>query len=102
MHGFFSILLHLPRYLRLTWRLMKDSQVPLLPKILVVGAVIYVLSPYDLIPEGLIPEFGLGDDLGVLILSIWYLIRCSPPDVVTRHAREIAQESEKKKSRQRK
>ena len=89
MHGLFSILTHLPRYLRLSWRLMWDSRVPLHLKLIVLAAVLYGLSPLDLIPEAFVPHLGLGEDFFLFLLSIWYLIRKSPEEVVTHHAREI-------------
>lgn len=39
---------------------------------MVVGAVLYVLSPLDIVPD-LIPVLGWLDDLGVLALLVRYL-----------------------------
>ena len=89
MHGLFSILTHLPRYLRLSWRLMWDSRVPLYLKLIVFAAVLYGLSPLDLIPEAFVPHIGFGEDFLFFLFSIRYLIRKSPEEVVTQHAREI-------------
>ncbi len=95
MHGLFSILIRLPKYLRLSWRLMVDSRVPWYLKLIVVAAVLYVLSPFDLIPEAFVPHFGLGEDLFIFLLSIRNLIRKTPEKIVTKHAREIAHNTER-------
>ena len=91
MRGFLSIILHLPRYLRLAWRLMWDTRTPGYLKLIVILAVIYFISPIDLIPEGLIPQIGFGDDIFFLAFAIRNLIAYSPPEVVKEHARAIAE-----------
>ena len=96
MQGLLSILIHLPKYLRLSWRLMWDSRVPLRLKVIVVAVVVYSLSPIDLIPEAWLPHVGFGDDLLFLLLAIRNLIRNSPEEVVTEHARQIALDTGKK------
>jgi uncharacterized membrane protein YkvA (DUF1232 family) len=92
MRGLFSILLRLPKYMRLSWRLMKDPQVPWYSKLIVMFVVLYAISPIDLIPEYLLPHLGFGDDLLFFLLSIQQLIRSSPKEVVTQHAKEIAEQ----------
>ena len=94
MRGLFSILLRLPKYLRLSWRLMKDPQVPWFSKLIVMIVVLYALSPVDLIPEYLLPHMGFGEDLLFFLLSIQQLIRSSPKEVVTQHAKELAEEQQ--------
>jgi uncharacterized membrane protein YkvA (DUF1232 family) len=87
-----SILLHLPRYLRLSWRLLRDPDVPRYLKWMVAGAMIYAIWPLDLIPDFTV--IGIAEDLALLVLSIRNLVRMSPTHVVTRHARAIADRSE--------
>lgn len=91
MRGLFSIITRLPHYLRLAWRLLWDPRIPGLPKLFVILAVIYGLSPIDLIPEALLPPLGFGEDLVLLFLSIRNLIVHSPPEIVQQHAKDIAQ-----------
>ncbi len=93
MRGVFSIIRRLPQYLRLAWRLFWDARVPLLPKVLVILAVLYGLSPFDLIPEAILPHLGFGEDIALNILAIRNLIAASPPDIVREHARTIAEKS---------
>jgi len=93
MRGVFSILARLPQYLRLSWRLLWDSRVPFVPRIIVILAALYGLSPFDLISEAFFLHFGLGEDLVLIILALRNLIAKSPPDVVKEHATEISKKS---------
>lgn len=71
-------------WLRLVWRLTRDRRVPFLLRLLAPLALIYVLSPLDLVPDrGRI--FGWADDLLVLLLASWLLIKFSPRHVVQEH-----------------
>src|SRR5438552_16459344 len=63
----------LPRYVRLLGGLITDRRVGLLDKLLVFGAIAYIVTPIDLIPD-FIPFFGEVDDLYVLILALQRLI----------------------------
>jgi len=47
----FQVLLHLPNFARLYWRLFRDRRVPILPKALLVLTLVYVVSPLDLVPD---------------------------------------------------
>ena len=96
LRGLLSILFRLPKYIRLSWRLMKDPQVPLRGKIIVILVTLYVISPIDLIPEIMIPHLGFAEDFLFFLLAIQYMIRVAPLDIVTRHAREIALETSEK------
>ncbi len=69
---------------------MMDPRTPRALKLIVVATVLYVLSPFDLIPEAFLPHIGFGEDILLFFLSLRNLIRSSPPEVVTHHAREIA------------
>ncbi len=77
------------RTLRLVWRLLNDSRVPMLSKLIIPAALVYVISPVDLIPDVIL---GLGqlDDIGVVVLAIAMFIEFCPHDVVEEHRRAIA------------
>jgi uncharacterized membrane protein YkvA (DUF1232 family) len=75
----------LMRNARLCFRLMGDRRVSLFPKMLVAGAVLYVLWPMDLVPDVLLPFVGWLDDAVVLWLALRALVRLSPPHVVAEH-----------------
>ena len=59
--------------------LLRDPRVPRLPRIFVGVAVLYLLSPVDLVPELLTPVFGFLDDAVLLWLSIRWLLKSAPP-----------------------
>ena len=57
-----------------------DNRVPKIIKLLIAMIVAYALSPIDLIPD-FIPVLGYIDDLILLPLGIWLLIRFVPENV---------------------
>jgi uncharacterized membrane protein YkvA (DUF1232 family) len=82
-------LTQLVRTLQLTWRLLNDTRVSLFPKLVIPAAILYVLSPIDLIPDMIL---GLGqlDDLGVIALAIALFVELCPRAIVAEHRRAIA------------
>ncbi len=74
------------RFVRLVWRLTWDKRVPIFLRALVPLAIVYVLSPLDLLPDRRAP-FGLAriDDLIVLGLAVLLLTKLSPQRVVDEH-----------------
>ena len=87
------MILNLPSFIRLLFRLISDQRVPLFPKLIVLGAVAYVLSPFDIVPDFLIPFFGYLEDLVIFILSLYLLVRMSPKEVVKEKVEEISKET---------
>jgi uncharacterized membrane protein YkvA (DUF1232 family) len=85
----FRFLMHLPNFIRLYWRLLKDRRVPLLPKVLLVGAIAYALSPLDLLPDITLPLIGVVDDVLLLTLAVRFFIPLCPRTVVEEHVRLI-------------
>lgn len=57
------------RQIKVVWQLMIDPEVSLWVKLIPPIAVLYVLSPIDLVPD---PILGLGqlDDLAVLLIAV--------------------------------
>ena len=78
------ILPSLIRWLRLVWRLQRDKRVPIVLRSLVPLAIVYVLSPWDLIKDR-VPVIGRFDDLIILALAVLFLIKLSPQHVVDEH-----------------
>ncbi|MCD6289893.1 MAG: DUF1232 domain-containing protein [Anaerolineae bacterium] len=77
------------RTLRLAWRLLGDRRVSPFLKVLVPGlAVVYLLFPIDVVPDGL-PGLGQLDDLAILILAARLLVEMSPPSVVAQYESEL-------------
>lgn len=70
----------------LTWKLYRDPRVsPGLKRALTVGALAYVVSPIDVLPD-LLLGVGQVDDLGVLVALVFLLstllVKFAPEDVV--------------------
>ena len=72
------------RYVLLVWRLTFDKRVNRVLRSLVPLALLYVLSPIDLVRDK-IPFLGRVDDLIVLGLAVLLLIRLAPRHVVDEH-----------------
>ncbi len=84
-----GMLVQFSRTLQLVWRLMNDPRVPILPKLIIPGVIVYFLSPIDLIPELFIPIVGEVDDIAVIFLGIRFFIEMCPPHVVLEHRRAL-------------
>ena len=87
------MLLHLPNFARLYWRLFRDRRVPILPKALLVLTLVYVVSPLDVIPD-FIPVIGEMDDVAVVLSGLWLFIRLCPPEVVRETVHDVAARAE--------
>lgn len=72
------------RSFRLALRLLRDQNVPLITKLIPLGALAYILSPIDFLPDAIL---GLGqlDDLAVLILGVRVFIALVPHGIVQHH-----------------
>jgi len=77
-------LLLIPNFLKLLYRLLKDSRVPAAEKALLVGAIVYVISPLDFIPD-VIPFVGQIDDLYLIALVIIRMLSRTSDDVIEQH-----------------
>jgi uncharacterized membrane protein YkvA (DUF1232 family) len=86
-----SALTQFVRTLRLVWRLLNDARVSLFPKVIIPAAILYVLSPIDVLPDVIL---GLGqlDDLGIIALAIALFVELCPRAIVEEHRRAITAE----------
>jgi uncharacterized membrane protein YkvA (DUF1232 family) len=84
-----QVVAHLPDFVRLYWRLFRDSRVSILAKAVLVLTLGYVVWPVDLVPD-LLPVLGEIDDLGIALGGLWLFIRLCPPEVVRERVREIS------------
>ncbi|MDD9975245.1 MAG: DUF1232 domain-containing protein [Candidatus Poribacteria bacterium] len=97
---FFRLLLHLPNFVRLAWRLFIDERVPVYRKAIlvlaellaVIFAVAYLLNPLDF---DFLPILGRIDDLIVgafviLVPGAWLFIRLCPEHIVREHVDRIS------------
>ena len=73
-----------PAYLRLLGGLLTDRRVSMVDKLIVAGAMAYIIMPIDLIPD-FIPFFGEIDDLFLLIFALQRLISNAGRHVLLAH-----------------
>jgi uncharacterized membrane protein YkvA (DUF1232 family) len=76
----------IPDLVALTRGLLGDPRVPVSSKVLLGGALVWLLSPIDLVPE-FIPVLGPLDDVIVVGLVLRHLVRRAGPEVVQDHWR---------------
>src|SRR3954447_9575037 len=62
----------------------RDPRVPWYAKALAVAVAAYALSPIDLIPD-FIPVLGYLDDLIIVPLGIFLVVRLIPPEIMAGH-----------------
>lgn len=74
----------LPRFLKLLWGLMVDGRVSVVDKLLVAGAIAYIVTPIDLIPD-FIPFLGEVDDVYILVLAVRRLMQNAGRAVLMSH-----------------
>lgn len=83
-----SVLIEIWRSMQLVGRLMMDSRVPFMPKLIVPLVALYVLSPLDVVPDVLL-LLGQLDDIALLFFGTKMFINLCPPDVVMEHRRAL-------------
>ncbi len=79
-----NALLLIPDFVKLLLRLLRDARVPAAEKALLIGTIIYVISPLDLLPD-FVPFIVQVDDIYLASLVILSLLALTPPDVMTEH-----------------
>ena len=72
------------KFARLVWRLTFDKRVSIFLRAVVPIALLYVISPYDILRDR-IPIVGRFDDLIILGLALLLLTKLAPPNVVDEH-----------------
>jgi len=72
------------KFARLVWRLTFDKRVSIFLRALVPLALLYVISPYDILRDR-IPILGRFDDLIIFGLALLFLTKLAPPNVVDEH-----------------
>ena len=75
---------HLLKFAKLVWRLSFDRRVPLLLRLLLPAAILYAVSPFDLVPDR-VPILGRFDDLIFIAFALLLLVKLSPKEVVDEH-----------------
>jgi len=72
----------------LTWRLLFDNRVPAWKKAVALAPLIYVLSPFDFIPDFML-GFGQLDDIGIILAGMRLFESLVPEDIVREHRTAI-------------
>lgn len=79
VQAFTETLMHLPSYVKVAWRILRDGDINASLKARLGLAVVYTISPVDLVPGG-IPVAGQIDDIYVLLLGLKHVLRRLPDD----------------------
>ena len=79
-----NTLKQLPNFFRLLYGLITDKRVQRVDKLMVAGAIAYILLPLDFVPDFL-PFVGEVDDLFLIILAVQRLINNAGRRVVEDH-----------------
>ncbi len=74
----------LPAYLRLLGGLLSDKRIAATDKLLVAGAIAYIVMPLDIIPD-FIPFLGEVDDVFILVLALQRLVSNAGRNVLAAH-----------------
>lgn len=81
--------LGLIRQLRLVWRLLRDARVSEWVKMIPVAALVYLVSPIDVIPDLVLPGLGQLDDLAIVLVFLKLFVELSPRAVVREHIERL-------------
>jgi uncharacterized membrane protein YkvA (DUF1232 family) len=87
--GFFRLLCHLPKFLKLFGRLAVDARVSPAAKLVLVASAVYVILPTDLVPDFLIGVVQL-DDMAVVLGGLKLFLRLCPEAVVAEHLETLS------------
>lgn len=66
---------------QVVYKLLFDPLVPFIHKLIPIVALIYLISPIDLIPDVLI-GLGQADDLAIILFALGLFLRVAPPERV--------------------
>jgi len=84
-YKFAAYLLAAPDLFHLLCKLVIDKDVPVNEKALLAGAIVYFISPVDLIPEALTGPLGYIDDVAVAAFVLNRIINKINPEIVRRN-----------------
>jgi uncharacterized membrane protein YkvA (DUF1232 family) len=79
-----NLLMFVPNTVLLCGRLMTDSRVPGIERMLLAGAIIYAINPFDFVPD-FIPFVGQIDDAYLIALTLLRLLDRTEPKVLREH-----------------
>lgn len=90
LRNVFGFVVNIPNFAMLYLRLMLDREVPVFGRAILWGALIYVVSPIDLIPGALLPVIGWLEDMLILYVALKVFVRVCPPHILDRHVATVA------------
>jgi uncharacterized membrane protein YkvA (DUF1232 family) len=79
------------------WFCARHPRTPFMAKALAIAVVAYAFSPIDLIPD-FIPVIGLLDDLLLLPIGVWIVLKLVPADVMAECRGQAARWLEERKN----
>ena len=79
-----ALLLGIPSFAKLLWRLVRDPRVSKLDRGLFAASLLYVLSPVDLVPDWL-PFLGQIDDIVLIAVVLSRLLYRVDEDILLEH-----------------
>ena len=79
--------------IKLIIKLLGDKRVNPWLKLIPIAGVLYLFSPFDLIPDIVFPVIGELDDIAILWLTNHFFIEFCPPEVVREHVRKLVSHS---------
>ncbi|NNE65064.1 MAG: DUF1232 domain-containing protein [Pyrinomonadaceae bacterium] len=79
-----NFVLFLPNMVRLCGGLLMDARVPVIEKGLFAAAIVYAISPIDLLPD-IFPFIGQIDDLYLIALTLLRLLNYTDEEIVREH-----------------
>ena len=72
-----------PKQLQLFRRLLLDPRVPVLAKVVLVGALVFAVSPLNL--PNFIPIVGVLDDIGIALFAGNFFLKQVPAQILAEH-----------------
>ncbi len=91
--AFMPVASRVPTYTRLIWALVRDDRVPGSRKAVLAGALGYVVTGRDLIPDD-IPFLGGIDDLAVVVLAVEIFLDGVPEEILEEKLDELEIDAE--------
>ncbi len=83
-----GFLQHLPNFVRLFTRLLRDPRVSWGPRLMFLASLVYAVSPLDFLVD-VLPLIGVVDDVGVLMLACRWFVKLCPQQVVQEHVQAL-------------
>jgi uncharacterized membrane protein YkvA (DUF1232 family) len=84
-----GILAEIIKNIKLIWGLLNDGRISPWVKMIVPATLLYLLFPFDIVPD-LAPGLGQLDDIAVILLGLKFFVEMCPEEIVRQHLDELA------------